>query len=221
MLVNRHTRFDPRTGVVIALAMLAAVLLVNNGFKLGLVLLSCGLVMGRMKKLTLWLNYCRLLLPLIGLLLLVGAIGGELIEAGLSVLKILTLGSIAFWFFQAIPPEELAFALMKWRLPFGVAFVIAYSLRYVELIRREWQTLREVQHLRGLVLKGWGWRHLPNLLGLMLVQVFRLSDELAEALETRGFGTPSRTAPFTFRLTLLDYMGMLGGMVAALIFYWG
>lgn len=219
MLVTRRTKFDPRTSLVIALSGLAAVLLVNNSYKLGLILFSSALFIGRMKKLSLWLNYCRLLLPLIVLFLLLGAIGGELIAAGLSILKILTLGSIAFWFFQAVPPEELAFALMKWRLPFGTAFVIAYSLRYVDLIRREWQTVREVQQLRGLRLKGWGWLHLPNLLGLMLVQVFRLSDELAEALETRGFGTPSRTAPFAFQLILVDYIWMLGSVVAAVFFY--
>jgi energy-coupling factor transport system permease protein len=218
VLVTRQTRFDPRTTVVITLSALVAVLLVNDSLKLGLVLFICAFMMGKTGKLAMWLNYCRLLLPLIVLLLLIGAIGGELAAAGQSVLKILTLGSLAFWFFQAVPPEELAFALMKWRLPFGVAFVIAYSLRYVELIRREWKTVREVQQLRGLVLKGRGWRHLPDLLGLMLVQVFRLGDELAEALETRGFSTPARTSPFTFRLALRDYLLMLVGILAAVVF---
>lgn len=211
-------RFDPRTALLITLLSLLALLLVNSGWKFGLAILFCAVLNWKTARLRLWLRYSSLLAPLVILLVLFGFFAGELTAAISSSLKILALSSVAFCFFQLVPPEELAFALLKWRLPFGITFVVAYSLRYVEMIKREWQALREAQQLRGRGLQGWGWRHLPDFLGLLLVQVFRLADELAEALESRGFGAPARTLPADFRLGRSDYLALLISSLTLTIF---
>ncbi len=221
VVTPRRTSRDPRALLIALAAALAALLLVNSPLKLGLFVTGFGLITacsgpGRFKA---WLSYCRLLLPLIVLLFLLAGLVGEWEAALISALKMLSLGSAAFWFFQLTPPDELAYALVKWRVPYGTAFIIANSLRFVEVIKREWQYLREAQQTRGLVLKGWGWRHLPGLFGPLLVQTFRLGDELAEALEGRGFSAPIRTAPFSFRLNRLDYAFMLAALLAGLLFY--
>lgn len=220
LVAVRQTRFDPRASLIAVIAGIVAVLLLNVVWKLGVCLFVCLIAFLWLKRFGLWLKYCRVLLPLIVLLFVFGWLTGEGLAAPvLSMLKLLALGSLAFWFFQTTPPEELAFALLRWGLPFGVVFIIAYSLRYVETLQRQWQQIREAQQLRGLVLRGWGWRHLPALLGPLLVLVFRLADELAEALETRGFGTPKRSSPFDFRLTLKDYILMAVVVVVTIIFY--
>jgi energy-coupling factor transporter transmembrane protein EcfT len=45
----------------------------------------------------------------------------------------------------------------------------------------------------------------------LLIQAFQLADELAEAMESRGFGRPGRTFMREYRLRAVDW----GLMVAA------
>ena len=57
------------------------------------------------------------------------------------------------------------------------------------------------------------------LLTPLFVQAFLLCDELAIAVETRGFGRKGRTSRKIYRLTILDWMLIAFSYTLLIIFY--
>ena len=57
-------------------------------------------------------------------------------------------------------------------------------------------------------------RYLPALLGPLLIQAFKLADELAEAMEARGFGAPGRRPRAELRFGLKDWLVLAGSLAA-------
>lgn len=110
-------------------------------------------------------------------------------------LRLLTMGTVFFLFFQTTSPERLSNALMKMRVPYPFAFVLSASMQFIPVLVRRAASIRDAQRSRGIPLdRGLGiLRHLPALAGPLLIQAFKLADELAEAMEARGFGIPGRT----------------------------
>jgi energy-coupling factor transport system permease protein len=51
----------------------------------------------------------------------------------------------------------------------------------------------------------------------LLIQAFQLADELAEAMESRGFGRPGRTFMHQYRMRAVDWgvLVIAAGAVAA------
>jgi energy-coupling factor transport system permease protein len=109
-------------------------------------------------------------------------------------LRLLTLGTVFFLFFKTTPPEDLSNGLVKWGLPYSLAFVMTVSMEFVQVLARRAANIRDAQRARGIPLEGVFAMvaHLPAIVGPLLVQAFKLADELAEAMEARGFGTEGR-----------------------------
>jgi energy-coupling factor transport system permease protein len=109
-------------------------------------------------------------------------------------LRLVTLGTAFFLFFKTTPPEDLSNGLVKWGMPYSVAFVATVSMEFVEVLARRAANIRDAQRARGIPLEGVfaTVTHLPAIVGPLLVQAFKLADELAEAMEARGFGTEGR-----------------------------
>ncbi len=182
----------------------------------------------------------------LGMALLCGA-GRELITAFRSLLLFLVLVMAASWWeggpaavapaiarvlalvagatvlFAVAPPEDMAEALRQWGLPLRVAFVVSAGLRFIPLIASTFQDLRDAQEARGIRFFPF-WRHVPAYIALLvplLREVFRLADQLAQALESRGFSAPSRTPVTSYRWHVGDVLVVLvsfGGCIAALLF---
>jgi energy-coupling factor transport system permease protein len=114
--------------------------------------------------------------------------------ASIAALRLLAISSIFFLFFQSTSPEALSNGLIKWGIPYAFAFVLSASMQFVDLLIRRAVLIRDAQRARGIPLDGvWGTlRHFPALAGPLLIQAFKFADELAEALEARGFGAPGR-----------------------------
>ena len=118
------------------------------------------------------------------------------LESGLrAALTLIILISGFFVFFQTTAPEDLGNSLVKIGLPYPVAFVFSTSLQFVPVIGRKAKTVLDAQRSRGIPLEpGWSaLRHYPAFLGPLLIQAFQLAEELAAAMEARGFGRPGRT----------------------------
>jgi energy-coupling factor transport system permease protein len=109
-------------------------------------------------------------------------------------LRLVTLGTVFFLFFKTTPPEDLSNGLVKWGMPYSVAFVATVSMEFVQVLARRAANIRDAQRARGIPLEGVfaTVAHLPAIVGPLLVQAFKLADELAEAMEARGFGTEGR-----------------------------
>ena len=74
--------------------------------------------------------------------------------------------------------------------------------------------VREAQESRGIRLDGvYLLRNGTALLAPLLADVMRFADDLAEALEARGFGGPTRTPLADYRFRLRDW-ALVFGIVA-------
>ncbi len=135
-----------------------------------------------------------------------------------AALRLLNLGTVFFLFFQTTPPEALSNALIKMGMPYSFAFVLSASMQFVHVLTRRASNIRDTQRARGIPLdKGIGMiRHLPALAGPLLIQAFKLADELAEAMEARGFGSPDRRFRHEPRFRLRDWF-TVGVSMAALV----
>jgi energy-coupling factor transport system permease protein len=140
----------------------------------------------------------------------------DLPTAVMTSLRLLTLTSIFFLFFRTTAPEDLGNALVKVGLPYTFAFVLSTSLQFVPVISRKAQNVVDAQRSRGIPLEPGlpALRHYPALLAPLLIQAFQLADELAEAMEARGFGRPGRTFWRDYRLGALDWLVLAGAAIA-------
>jgi energy-coupling factor transport system permease protein len=143
----------------------------------------------------------------------------DLPTAVMTSLRLLTLTSIFFVFFRTTAPEDLGNALVKVGLPYTFAFVLSTSLQFVPVIGRKAQNVVDAQRSRGIPLEPGlpALRHYPALLAPLLIQAFQLADELAEAMEARGFGRLGRTFWRDYRLRTLDWLILAGATIALAI----
>jgi energy-coupling factor transport system permease protein len=129
---------------------------------------------------------------------------------------------VAMLFFALIKPEQLGDALLCLKLPYPMVFVLITALRYIPLLRQKISRIRESQLARGIDLRP-RWRNWPNLTALLvplLVQSFILSDQLAIAMEIRGFGQRQRSLRHAYRLRGIDLIVMLSALGGLVCFYW-
>jgi energy-coupling factor transport system permease protein len=135
-----------------------------------------------------------------------------------SAFRLLSLGMVFFLFFKTTAPEALSNGLIKMGIPYSFAFLLSTSMQFVDVLVRRATNIRDAQRSRGLPLDsvlGW-FRHFSALAGPLLIQAFKLADELAEAMEARGFGAPGRTFRREFRFRWPDW-AVIGISVAILV----
>jgi energy-coupling factor transport system permease protein len=169
-----------------------------------------------------WAGMLRALIPM-GLFFLIvmvysfdpaAAIGGVLRLAGMT--------TAFFVFFRTTAPEDLANALVKACAPYVFAFILTTALQYVPVLARKMQDVMDAQRARGVRLER-DWASLgnyPALFAPFLIQSFTLADQLAEAMEARGFGAPRRTFAREFSFTAYDYALVLLGVLMLIAGWW-
>jgi energy-coupling factor transport system permease protein len=206
---------DPRTKLL--LAIFYSVLVMASGnlpwllVELGALLLLV-VVIGEGYA---YLRWLRLIVPMA---LFFGAVTWWSIDGKSAVLvglRLLTLTSTFFAFFCTTTPEDLGNSLIKVGMPYSVAFVFSTSLQFVPVITRKTKNVIDAQRARGISLEpGWSaLRHYPAFLGPLLIQAFQLAEELAEAMEARGFGRPGRTFLKEYQLRKKDWLALAGGLL--------
>ena len=114
-------------------------------------------------------------------------------------------------------------ALRKMGVPYEISFILTTSLRYVPMIGRKVRQITDAQQARGIDLRP-RIKSILNFMALMmplLVQSFILADELALAMESRGFGRKRRSAHKSDHLPFKEYgvMAISFGLLIALIWW--
>lgn len=208
---------DPRTRLALAVLYAAAIiaaeglawLLAGLGLLLVLVLLA-----GQGRA---YLRWLRLVAVMAAAWFLISLWASDLPSATGAALRLLALTTDFFLLFRTTSPLDLGNALVKSGLPYEVAFVFSTSLQFVPVIRRKAQNVFDAQRSRGIPLEPGlaALRHYPALMAPLLVQSFELADDLAEAMESRGFGRPGRTFAREYRLGVVDWL-VLAGAAAGL-----
>ncbi|MFZ7125549.1 MAG: energy-coupling factor transporter transmembrane component T family protein [Desulfobacterales bacterium] len=213
---------DPRTRLVLAL-MYGALVVFTRGWTglaaegaLLLMVVTAGRLWGS------FLRWLVMLMPMAIFFALVMAWSFGPREGTEAGLRLLVLATVFFVFFSTTPPEDLGNALVQSGLPFSVAFVMTASLQFVPIVTAKARAVMDAQRSRGLSLSpGWAaLRQYPLFLLPILVQVFQLAEELAEAMEARGFGRSPRSSLYRFRFTALDWAVLAGAAGTAALGWW-
>lgn len=198
---------DPRAKLALAFA--AAVILMSLDHWLAL-LVGAGLLWGMtlpLNLMTAWFKFFRGLSPAVFGFFAIAWLAFDFSTALVSGLRLLALGTVFFLFFQTTSPKTLSNALARMGVPYAFSFVLTVSMEFIPVLTRRAANIRDAQRARGIPLQGSlrTLRYLPALLGPLLIQSFKLADEMAEALEARGFGAAGRRYRQESPLRALDW----------------
>jgi energy-coupling factor transport system ATP-binding protein len=197
---------SPLTRLALMCAGVAAVLATRSVPLLALQAAAVGLLLLRQDRRR-RIGSLRLSGPMTALVFGLGLVFFDPATALALALRVFSLLGISAVCFAALPPEELGAALGLLNVPRGPAFMLAAGLRYVPLIEQKIRAIRDAQQARGIDLRP-RLRNIANWLALLLpllVQSFLLADELALAMEARGFSSRTRRPPRPARLQPKDW----------------
>ncbi len=217
-----QSRLDPRTRIALGLMGIFAVLITQKPMTT-LVEFCILLVSLPFLKLTgAWARSLRLLIPLVGLVFVIALLAFDIQVAYLLSLRLLNLLTLSFIFFQNLEPEELGDSMRKVGLPYEFSFILTTSMRYVPLIGKRIRRIIDAQRSRGIDLRP-RLKNLPHFMALLmplLVQSFILSEELAMAMESRGFARKGRTIRKDYHITPGQYGIMIISLGLLVSFTW-
>jgi len=123
-------------------------------------------------------------------------------------------------FFLSTSPDDFGLALQKTRIPFDICFAFTMAMRFVPVLAAEAKSISDAQRARGLELERGGLigrvkKYIPILIPLIANSI-RRSVELAEAMESRGYGVKTkRTSLYILKLKGSDFL-ILGFSVLAI-----
>lgn len=143
-----------------------------------------------------------------------GLLGG----LGLAA-RVVAIAAIGVVFAQTTDPTRLMDALVQQaRLPERFAYGALAAYQAVPRLAEDLATLRQARRIRGL--RG-GWH--PRLFLGLLVLAIRHADQLALAMDARGFGSGPRSRYREVRWTPMDPLLMVGAsvVVGAALLYLG
>ena len=170
-----------------------------------------------------WAHSFRYFWPMLGLVFVIAFFSFNLQVGLLLVIRLFNLLSVSFVFFRTVSPEEIGATLNKIGVPYAFAFILTTAMRYVPLIRLKIRHIIDAQSSRGIDLRP-RLKNVGNFMALLmplLAQSFLLSDELALAMESRGFGRKGRTSRRQYGLTFLDCSLMVGALLLLALFaFW-
>ncbi|ROQ89532.1 energy-coupling factor transporter transmembrane component T family protein [Desulfosoma caldarium] len=222
---TRHTscRLDPRVRLFLGLLAIIVVLLTKTLAVLlieSLLLAVALFIFSRAKR---RLSSFRLAWPMVSLVFVMAALALDLETAVHLSLRLTNLFAASAMFFQTLDAEEWAVTLRAMKVPYSLVFILMTSLRYVPLLGRSLRHIYDAQTARGIDVR-FRLRNVGRLLALvmpLLVQAFVLAENLAMAMESRGFGRTPKSNPRLSPLSLHDVLlAALGFVVALALWFW-
>lgn len=227
-------RLDPRTKILLLLgSFVAAVLFYRPAplFALLVILLlygAAGRALQNLRRIWFlllsiavisvmsWSVFARGMTPLFWRVTWEGLLYGA--GAAIKIDSMIVAGLI---FLSTTRTEEIVLGLIRLRVPYQAAFAFSLAIRMVPTIIGTAVTVTEAQRSRGLDLTSGGplrrlRNHIPLLVPIFL-HTLRNTDQLAKALESRGFGARrERTSYLEIGFRAADGIALaLGALVLA------
>ncbi len=204
---------DPRTKLVLLLLFILLAMLTPNAAAL---LIECALIVLVILVYG-WIKAWRRVMRAVALLVLflfafyLWAFDWQIALVG--ALRLCASISAFFLFFQLTTPEDLGNALAQSGVPYPFVFILITSMQFAPVLSRQARAIFDAQRARGirLELDVASLGNFTALLAPLLIQAFTLAEQLAEAMEARGFGAPQRTFVREYRLRAWDYCALLCG----------
>lgn len=122
---------------------------------------------------------------------------GSPFEFGKFFVRIFAVVGIGLVFAFTTPPNRFAKALEKMGFPKSVVFTLTLTLRFIPVFVKEAKDLMDSLKVRGLELGLKGILRRPRiflraLIIPLMIRMMKIADDLASAMEARGFGAPVR-----------------------------
>jgi len=185
------------------------------------ILLVLAFSLGAGRKLVTQSRSLLFFLVLVGL---AGWLEGGLTTMALALARVVTLVVWATLLFVVAPPEKLVEGLQQWGLPLHIAFIVSTGLRFVPQVAELFHDLRSAQEARGIRFTPF-WKYGRTYLALLvplLREIFRMIDQLAQALESRGFSAQPRTPLDQRRWQRLDVLVLvISSLCCIVILFFG
>ena len=236
-----HTT-DPRVKLVWVLCSLIILFLIKNVFlMLGIILLLQGLYRSADIPLVKLVAVWKTLLP-VGVLMallwilfyptgtpilqvwIIALTPSSIAQGLVLALRILNIGLVVTLWLYTTNSVSIVHSLVKLGVPYEWGLVLALALRYIPFVHESYITVSEAQQARGLNLSTKrGFERARVMLPVfvtMMISVLRASDQVAKALEARGFGAkaPARTFLYDHQATALDYVLLSIILIASVAF---
>ncbi|MFX1314136.1 MAG: energy-coupling factor transporter transmembrane component T family protein [Promethearchaeota archaeon] len=205
-------RLDPRTKLLLAIIYTVNALLFTEIIPLFLVFLTLIplILIGKLFKQ--WIKSIRGLSFLYLIIIIINTLFIE--EKGFSfaismVIRISIMISAFSIFFLTVDPNDLALSFISMKIPYEFAFSFSLAFRFVPTIAIEAQNIIDAQQSRGYEMQKKGIlsqiRNLFPLLVPLIISSIKRAFNVAEALESRAFGSKKkRSFYFTIKFSLKD-----------------
>ena len=159
---------------------------------------------------------------MVGLVFVVAMFSFDVRTALLLSLRLGNILAVSVILFRLVTPAEMGVALHRLGVPHVGTFILTTAMRYVPLMAQKMRNITDAQRSRGIDLRV-RWRNLRNFTALLmplLAQAFLLSEELAIAMESRGFFSKVRTNRRQLRFALRDYTLTAASFLLLALFLW-
>lgn len=204
-------RLDPRCRLLIALMLFAFSLAFLDLPKVVLVL-ALVILAGTLSKILRRLAKLQILTGiLVAFILVINIIIGYSVIYSLTLsLRFLSIVSSTSVFFLTTSPDELE-QVLKWlRAPRDVVFAFTTAVRFVPVLMLDLSQIIAAQRSRGLEFEKGNpitrLRKLSPILVPMIVTALLRSNDLAEAIEVRGYGVSKRpTSIYELKFSKYDW----------------
>jgi len=218
-VVSPFHRLDPRVKLLVATEFFVLSLLSSTLTAVALVLLAILLVAGVAKSLrrigrtVAFSGFFAAFIFAVNFLFGLG-----LLDALLYSLRFLAIIASTSLFFVTTSPDELE-QIMKWmRVPRDVVFAFVTAVRFIPVVMLDAFQIMDAQKSRGLEFeRGNLIRRVRNLVPILIPLVVNSvirSGELAEAMESRAYGsTPKPTSLYGMRLRWYDLAVTFGSLL--------
>jgi energy-coupling factor transport system permease protein len=158
-----------------------------------------------------WVRSIRGLSSLIIIIIVLNTYFLSLAYAISMIIRILIMITAFSIFFLTVHPNDLALSLISMKVPYEFAFSFSLAFRFVPTIAIEAQNIMDAQQSRGYEMKQTGLinqiKNLFPLLVPLIVSSIKRAFNVAEALESRAFGTiKNRTYYYSIKYSVKDWM---------------
>jgi energy-coupling factor transport system permease protein len=128
--------------------------------------------------------------------------------------KFLAIMASASLFFLTTSPDELEQVMRRFGVPKDFVFAFVTAVRFVPVLLLDLTQIMDAQRSRGLVMDGRNpirrIRNFTPVLIPMVVNAVIRSEQLAEVLESRGYGAVKKpTLTYTMKLRETDYRALV------------
>ncbi len=128
------------------------------------------------------------------------------------VIRLLVMIIASAIFMNGSNPSEIGDILFKMRVPVSITFSFIVALRFIPVLADDFMNIVASQASRGHEVERSGFIRrakslLPLLIPLIVISI-RRAQQLAEALESRCFGSGRRTSYITYEVGFMDLLAL-------------